>query len=457
MREGSDKPDGSFGGLVFATISLDHFSELFSVVDVGPGGVISLRDGELKLIARYPEFKQLELGMGSKLSSTPFKQAFSANPEKGTYYSGSSSIDNTPRVHSYLKFKDYPLYINVGIADDYLLATWRKEVWEIATLNVAFILASALFSFLLVRALNRHQASEEELFLQKEYLQAIYEAEPECVKVVGAEGNLLDMNPAGLKMLEVDSLDEAQRSGLLAYIEPDYRDAFIALHKRIFAGNSGTLEFPVTGKKGTRRWLETHATPLRDENGNVVSLLGVTRDVTERRTFQQQLEQQAHVDSLTGLYNRGYFMQQAELELSRAARYGSDLSIFMLDIDFFKQVNDSHGHKVGDTVLMKLADICRKTLREVDLIGRVGGEEFAMLLPETDKNEAADVAERLRSNIENSETPLENGLPIHFTVSIGVASLGSRDENLDVLLNKADTALYEAKKTGRNKVCVDRK
>ncbi len=183
-------------------------------------------------------------------------------------------------------------------------------------------------------------------------------------------------------------------------------------------------------------------------------MLGITRDITEQKLFRQELEQQAHIDYLTGMNNRGHFMQLAELELARAKRYDSNLSFFMLDIDFFKQINDAHGHKAGDTVLIKLAGVCQKTLREVDVIGRVGGEEFAVLLPETGVDEATEVAERLRTAIASTKVSMESGLPLRVNVSIGVTSLGSQDDNLDVLLNQADTALYKAKNSGRNKVCV---
>ena len=147
--------------------------------------------------------------------------------------------------------------------------------------------------------------------------------------------------------------------------------------------------------------------------------------------------------------------KQSELELSRAIRYDNALSIFMIDIDFFKQVNDNHGHKMGDTVLKEFAEVCGNMLRDVDIVGRIGGEEFAILLPETDKNEAAEVAERLRNAIANAQVPLSTGdQSLHFTVSIGEASLASKDDNLDELLNLADKALYEAKNSGRNRVCV---
>ncbi|MEI7843834.1 MAG: sensor domain-containing diguanylate cyclase [Gallionellaceae bacterium] len=181
-------------------------------------------------------------------------------------------------------------------------------------------------------------------------------------------------------------------------------------------------------------------------------LQAVVRDITERKQYELELERQAHLDYLTSLNNRRHFMHLAEVELSRSVRYKNSLSLFMMDIDFFKKVNDTYGHKAGDTVLIKLAEICRKTLREVDIVGRIGGEEFAVLLPETDKVMAVEVGERLRANIESTEVTIESGLPINFTVSIGVTSLKAKDPHLDMLLSLADKALYEAKESGRNKV-----
>jgi diguanylate cyclase (GGDEF)-like protein len=181
----------------------------------------------------------------------------------------------------------------------------------------------------------------------------------------------------------------------------------------------------------------------------------VSTQSNERKYLQRELENKAHVDYLTGVSNRRHFMEKANLDLVRAVRYGSALSILMLDVDFFKKINDSHGHKTGDAVLLKLAEICRQTLREVDIIGRIGGEEFAILLPETQQKEAVEVAERLRVAIALAKVPLESGgLPLQFTVSIGVTSLAAKEDNLDVLLNRADKALYAAKEAGRNKVSV---
>ena len=179
----------------------------------------------------------------------------------------------------------------------------------------------------------------------------------------------------------------------------------------------------------------------------------LVRDITNRKRLEEQLKQQAHVDYLTGVNTRRYFIEQAELEINRSIRYKNPLSIMMLDADFFKRINDSYGHKAGDLVLKNLAEICRHSLREIDIIGRLGGEEFAILLPETNQSAAFETAERLRKAVSSARIPLEAGLPIHFTVSIGISSLASKDDNLDVLLNLADKALYNAKRAGRNRVC----
>ncbi len=134
---------------------------------------------------------------------------------------------------------------------------------------------------------------KRELRKSEQHLRAIIEAEPECVKLLDQSGKLLEMNPAGLAMLEADSLQDVQGRGLIGFISPEFHAAFRALHKRVMRGGSGTLEFEITGLKGTRRWLETHAAPLRDANGHVSMLLGITRDITERKAAETGLLQRS--------------------------------------------------------------------------------------------------------------------------------------------------------------------
>ena len=168
----------------------------------------------------------------------------------------------------------------------------------------------------------------------------------------------------------------------------------------------------------------------------------------------ERLEQQAHTDTLTGIGNRRYFFDQAERELARSRRTDKPLALMMLDIDYFKRINDTFGHDAGDAVLKALCEAGLATVRNIDIFARFGGEEFIVLLPETTSDQAGLVAERLRARLAETAVALPDGKTVSFTVSIGLFSLTPRDTNLETLLKRADTALYEAKNTGRNRVCI---
>lgn len=164
-----------------------------------------------------------------------------------------------------------------------------------------------------------------------------------------------------------------------------------------------------------------------------------------------EVQKIAITDALTGVYNRRGLLELGRHEIDRFQRFGYPLAAIMADIDFFKKVNDTHGHKVGDQVLCILAERFRTAVRQVDIIGRYGGEEFAVLLPETDLFQAANIAERLRLVVEETPFDTEAGL-IPITISLGVSRAGRGLANLVVLLEQADAALYSAKMNGRNRV-----
>ncbi len=177
------------------------------------------------------------------------------------------------------------------------------------------------------------------------------------------------------------------------------------------------------------------------------------REIERRRRLEAELQRQATTDPLTGLFNRRQYEQLFQRELTRAQRHGHALSLCVLDVDHFKRVNDSFGHAAGDVALCTVADVCRAALREGDLIGRLGGEEFVMLLPHTDVAGAAVVAERLR--VQLAATDVEAG-PHRFglTATLGVSELRPADAGIADLIQRADAALYSGKHGGRNRVCV---
>lgn len=196
-----------------------------------------------------------------------------------------------------------------------------------------------------------------------------------------------------------------------------------------------------------------------DISGGLISYnanlsLWLINDISKLKALEAELKKQVNYDYLTGLQTRAWFMSQSEIELHRAVRYESPLSLLMVDIDFFKRINDTHGHQAGDLAIKAFADMSRLTLRESDTCGRLGGEEFAILLPETNIDKALEVAERLRAAIEHAKISLPTGDSVlKMTISIGASTLLSKQDSVDILISQADKALYAAKNTGRNRVC----
>jgi len=178
-----------------------------------------------------------------------------------------------------------------------------------------------------------------------------------------------------------------------------------------------------------------------------------TLDITERRRMDDELRVLATTDFLTGLPNRREFMGRLQEEEGRLQRdIGGGAAVLLLDIDHFKRINDEHGHAAGDAVLRQLADLMRDSQRKIDMLGRIGGEEFAILLPGTDLDAAAVFAERLRQRVEQTPMQLDGGVVLKITVSIGIAAMGGRTPGGDPALIRADQALYCAKRGGRNRV-----
>lgn len=182
--------------------------------------------------------------------------------------------------------------------------------------------------------------------------------------------------------------------------------------------------------------------------------LNASRLHDQLKATQMELEKLATTDYLTGIGNQRSFLENGESEIKRAERFRHPLSVIMFDLDFFKRVNDQYGHAAGDRVLTEIVQVCRKILRVTDTFGRLGGEEFAVLLPHTDIDGARTVAEYLRSSIEKAEVAFASEI-IKVTASIGVTELGDGDTQIRIILDRADNLLYAAKNNGRNQVVSD--
>ncbi len=222
-------------------------------------------------------------------------------------------------------------------------------------------------------------------------------------------------------------------------------------------GDSGErkagIEYRVRHKNGQWYWHMSGLVPFMDADGTLQGYYGISRDIDETKRLLRELERQATTDSLTGVLNRRCFIERAQAEFRRAVRLGHPLSIALVDIDFFKNTNDTWGHSVGDSALIHFSEVLRGDIREIDVLGRFGGDEFVVLLPETAGDVSVEVLERLRKAVERAPLSVGDSL-VSLTMSAGVASLAAdpEGETLDAMLVRADKALYESKARGRNSV-----
>ena len=221
--------------------------------------------------------------------------------------------------------------------------------------------------------------------------------------------------------------------------------------KLIEGGDRQTYEGDVEVPGRGRRRFVVHRALMRDLEDRPVGIAGAMLDLTEEYSLRQELERLASTDPMTGLYNRRVFMERLEERATHFRRYGTPVSLVILDVDHFKSVNDTYGHDFGDTVLIGLARLLREKVRQgIDLVARFGGEEFVLLLPETHGPAAARMAERLRAAFAELAFDHDSG-PKRFSASFGIAEI-ARDEDVTGLLKRADDALYRSKHEGRNRV-----
>ncbi|CAH1210139.1 hypothetical protein PAECIP111892_03412 [Paenibacillus auburnensis] len=276
----------------------------------------------------------------------------------------------------------------------------------------------------------------------------LFESMRDGVLVTDRSDMLIDYNRAATEMLE--GLDSSAIGHPLAKLFlPAGKEAVdyvmnadpLLSEERELAWNFG----------GSTCYYQVRSSPVLKKDGNLAGRMIMLIDVTERTLLQEKLQQLATIDSLTGIYNRTYFMERSRTLLEEASMNQIPVSIILLDIDFFKNINDRYGHQYGDMALQHIVGVCRRHTREGDVFGRYGGEEFVMCLPDTSLQQAALLSEAIRKDIERSAFYTLSG-PINVTASFGVAEAGRENISLEELLSEADHALYTSKRNGRNAV-----
>lgn len=288
--------------------------------------------------------------------------------------------------------------------------------------------------------------------------QLLLDAAGEGIYGVDQNGNIDFINPSALAMLGLTEAEALGRNSHDLFHDrkldgSHYPEVECPLHQTLIDGQRREMEEVFLRRNGEPFFVHLVTTPVIDD-GRQLGAEVVFLDISARKAMEAELTRLATIDMLTGVANRRHFMAQATTELARIERFGQPASVLMLDLDNFKQVNDTHGHAAGDAVLKTFAATVCASLRKTDCIGRLGGEEFAVLLPGTDSAAALVFAERLRrATLLNSVAVGQKNIVV--TVSIGIAVMHATDASPDEALARADAALYRAKAEGRNRVCLE--
>ena len=324
---------------------------------------------------------------------------------------------------------------------------------QILVLLAALLLITT--TFLAAAALERtaRDASRRETLAAE--LSDLYENAPHGYHSLNSDGLIVRMNQTELKWLGYSRDEIVEKMAFNDLLTPDSRKVFAETFPQFKkAGEIHDLQLEVMRKDGTILPILVNATAIRHLDGRFVVCRTVVIDISEQRRLQQALEHEARTDSLTGLFNRNFFYTLADREIARVKRNPRPLSLLYLDIDHFKDINDLHGHHMGDVVLKAMSELVARELRTTDIFARLGGEEFAILLPEADLQSAQLVASRLCKLIGQSPVADMGNVYIRYTVSIGVTQFSDRIADLDAFLSAGDNAMYRAKAKGRNRVEV---
>ncbi|GAB3260924.1 sensor domain-containing diguanylate cyclase [Chitinimonas naiadis] len=442
------RDDGSLAGVVTATVTLEYFNQLARRLEAPEHSAFALLDTNLTLVARYPEVDQ---AIGKPVAQAELFDRW-VNGRSNGYMVWLSAYDGVERGVSFRRLENFPFIVLVGLPENNYLNDWRLKAAAYAAAYLMLLLFGVAMAWrgwreaqlALAVQLSANRMAERDAHILRALetisrpLLLVRARDDVIVRANQAAEQLCGKTPATLVGLHLPSL----------YLRPEHHADIVAqLAERQVVSN---YELKFRHRDGSHFWAELSGSLIEyeDQPAYFLSL----QDISERKAAQETLWYKATVDPLTGIANRGYFMERAEQEWFRARRYDHRLCLLLLDIDHFKLVNDSYGHDAGDQVLRAFTDRLQTQLRETDVFGRIGGEEFAVLLLENDDALLREVAERLRNSLAATPILLADGSPLFVTVSIGSSHCRPEEMTLEVLLKQADQALYIAKRAGRNQV-----
>lgn len=339
------------------------------------------------------------------------------------------------------------------LPDEVMLASspLRRPLGWFTAILVASLIVIASYATASARAERRaFQRVREQ---NQHEIEDLYENAPVGYHTTDADGRIQRINRTELDLLGYERGEVVGRMTLTDLVAPESREAAEAFLNDVKSGTPAQdVQLVMRRKDGSTVPVALSSSMRTSDAGAVAVARTSAVDISERRRLETELTRQANTDALTNLMNRRRFFEIASVALARAGGPDTSMSLLQIDIDHFKSINDRFGHKVGDEALKAFTVACAHELRERDIFARIGGEEFVILLPGAGRATALQVAERVRSAVEQASLVLERAGRVNLTCSIGIAEATIEDRDVESLMQRADERLYEAKEAGRN--CV---
>jgi diguanylate cyclase (GGDEF)-like protein/PAS domain S-box-containing protein len=424
-----------------ARLPVEHLEGLFDHVDLGHNGAATLRSANLALVWRQP-WPAGPVVVGDRQVSPELLQAIKLAPLAGSYVA-TTLIDNVERINSYRKVGDYPFFIIVGVARDDFPGHWNPL--ELSLLGAA-ILSLGIASVVSVLV---YRTSRRQIDATQRRFEAIVMSSFDAIISKSLDGRVRSWNPAAEAIFGY-SADEMIGQPIVRIIPPERRHEEDLILQRIQKGEIVEhFDTMRQRKDGSQLAVAVTISPLRDADGRIVGASKIARDISRQKAVETQMRNLAFNDPLTGLANRRLLFDRLHQAQAASRRTRQWAALIYIDLDHFKQINDSHGHDVGDKLLVDLAQRLTQAIRGSDTVARMGGDEFVVLCPDLggEPAQAQASAQGLLAKLSQlMHQPCVLGqLTLPCSASLGMKLFIGSDADMDVLVKQADSAMYEVK------------
>jgi diguanylate cyclase (GGDEF)-like protein/PAS domain S-box-containing protein len=439
-------PDGEFAGAVTAAVPVSYFARMLNGINVGPHGIVVLRDANLALIARVPNGSVAPVrDAGDKHVSAELTRLVNQGVERATYRA-LNTADGVERIDTLHKMGGTPLYVIVGVAPQDYLAQWHTEVRTLATLCGAAVVVQLTGAFLLLRLVRQNRQARSRI----ELMAKVFEHSGEAIVITDRNNRIVEVNPAFTAQSGYPAHEVLGRDPKLLESGPTGAASRRAMRDAIADSGFWRGEVWNRAKDGREyaKWLSLAV--VRDARGSVEYHIGSSIDMTELKQAEAKIRELAHHDTLTRLPNRAHLQARLEQAMASARRDRNELAMLFIDLDRFKNINDTLGHDAGDALLIEVARRLQGTARESDIVARLGGDEFIVVLTGISDGVRGGATMAGKILAELGRPYAINGQALHSTPSIGVSVYPEDGATSEALMKAADIAMYHAKAAGRN-------